>query len=75
MFLRPSVGGHCRDVTGVVPIGTALAPESGRNRFNHGFEICNPGRPFFHRRVRATETNSSMCKVASLNCFGSASAF
>ena len=47
MLRRPTVGGHCRDVAGVVPIGTALAPESGRNRFNHGFEICNPGRPFF----------------------------
>lgn len=60
---------------GVVPIRTALAPESGRNRFNYAFEICNPGRPFFHRRVRATEMNSSICKVASLDCFGPASAF
>ena len=24
-----------------------LALKSGRNRFNHGFDKCNPGRPFF----------------------------
>lgn len=26
-----------------------LALESGRNRLDHGFDICNPGRPFFDK--------------------------
>ena len=26
-----------------------LALKSGRNRFNHGFDKCNPGRPFFRK--------------------------
>ena len=32
---------------GVIFIRTALALKSGRNHYNRGFDICNPGRPFF----------------------------
>lgn len=41
------VGGHCRAVCGVISIRTALALKSGRNHYNRGFDICNPGHPFF----------------------------
>lgn len=56
MFLRPSVAGHCRVCRGCSH-KDGLALKSGRNRYNHGFDICNPGRPFFFTFADAGNRN------------------
>lgn len=47
MLLRPPVAGHSRAVCRGCSHKDGSAFESGRNRFDHDFDICNPGRPFF----------------------------
>lgn len=44
-FSNAHAGGICNAPGANNKDGLAL--QSGRNRFNHGFDICNPGRPFF----------------------------
>ena len=56
---------------GVVPIRTAdMALKSGSNT-----QVIPCPAVLFIMRMRAAETNSSICEVASLDCFGPASAF
>lgn len=68
---RPLVGGHAVSAGGF----TRTADMALKSGSNTQVIPCPAVLSFLLLRMRATETNSSICEVASLDCFGPASAF